>query len=428
MTLSKAGNSLRNELQGGILMKQFGYKNWIVAAIAFSCLCSGCSKPIETGDAKKQIKSDLDNTSIWIDENDVSDTSLNKSSENQDAALEIDVEDILASSESEKEKEESQDPSNSPVTSPISLGTANISNGGFATGDSQYSYYVVHPDKSTLSIRKEHRPTGQTEMIYTSPESANPLLDCLNLAGNALFFRQRVPNSDEYTIEKITVSGEDQKTVLQGHISNVTAYGNYLFYSKDGDILRSDLNGENEIELYVSDESSMDANPAFCIANDRIYFADPTDFAKGGMFFGRLISMDLNGGAFFDMGTPVTVCNKELFFSDGEFLYFYGNTEEGGAAYYRCNLDGTGLELVGKACPCSRNHVDGNDIIADTYELYRQNGPDGFTLIYSGFMDMGKTCIVGDEIYFMETDATKYESGTVTKRINMNSPKEDILD
>ena len=68
-------------------MKQFGYKNWIVAAIAFSCLCSGCSKPIETGDAKKQIKSDLDNTSIWIDENDVSDTSLNKSSENQDAAL-----------------------------------------------------------------------------------------------------------------------------------------------------------------------------------------------------------------------------------------------------------------------------------------------------------------------------------------------------
>ena len=413
-------------------MKQFGYRNWIVAALALSLMCSGCTKAAETGAPAKQIKSDINNTSLWIDENDVSDTSLNKPSDDKDAYLDIDVDEIIAASESEAEKEkesEKDDPdtSDDPVTSQINLGAANITNGGFATGDSQYSYYVAHPDKETLSIMKEHRPTGQTEMIYTSPESENPLVDCLNLAGNALFFRQRVPGSDEYTIEKITVSGEDQKTIAQGHISNVTSYGDYLFYSKDGDILRSDLDGGNEKELFVSDQSSMDGNPAFCITNDRVYFADPTNFAKGGMYFGWLISMDLDGGTFYDMGTPVEVCNKELFFSDGESLYFYGKTKDDGAAYYKCNLDGTGLELDRKASPCSRNYVDGNDFVADTYELYRQNGPDGYVLIYSGFMDMGKTCIVGDEIYFMDTDATKYESGTVTKRINLNSPKEDVL-
>ena len=405
-------------------MKQFGYKNWIVAVLAFALLCSGCTKPAETGVAKKQIRSDANKAATWIDENDVSDTSLNKSSDKKDPSSDVEDTDIIASSDEDGTK---STPAADPATSPVPLGSANISNGGFATGDSMYSYYVAHPDKSTLSIMKEHRPTGQTEMIYTSPESELPLIDCLNLAGNALFFRERVPDSDEYTIEKITVSGEDQKTVLQGHISNVTAYGNYLFYSKDGDIFRCDLDGENEKELYVSDQSSMDANPAFCIENDRIYFADPTNFAKGGMYFGWLISMDLDGESFFDMGTPVEVCNKELFYSDGEYLYFYGNTEEDGSAYYKCKLDGTSLELDAKACPVSRNHIEGNDFIADTYELYRQNGSDGFTLIYSGFMDLGKICIVGDEIYFTDTDATKYESGTVTKRIHLNSPKEDIL-
>ena len=42
-------------------------------------------------------------------------------------------------------------------------------------------------------------------------------------------------------------------------------------------------------------------------------------------------------------------------------------------------------------------------------------------------MDQGRICIVGNEIYFMETDATKYDSGTVTKRIHTDNAKEEIL-
>jgi len=418
-------------------MKKLEYRNLIITMIACSFLLSACSKPSETTKARKKVSSDQESSSTVEEEEDEKEEKgeEGEGEEKDPSDHTLDVSDPDSSSSdtsASSDTDGAKNTSNTPIVvsgSPIELGAANISNGGFATGDSLFSYYVTHPEKNQCAIVRENHATGQTDELYRTSPKTNPVLDCLNLEGDFLFFRENLTDPGQFALTKLDLTIGESERLTGGVIGKVLVYKHNLYFSKDGSLIRTDLNGENELEIFVPETSTIIPNVNFCIANDRVYFTDPAKFANGGIFFGSIAYTDINARmtTVLDDGSGVEASSEDLFYTDGDFLYFYGSPKDGEMGYYRCDMEGAGLELINKAAPYSRNFSDGASYIANDYELYLDKDGNGFNLFYTGNMDQGRICIVGNEIYFMETDATKYDSGTVAKRIHTDNAKEEIL-
>lgn len=407
-------------------MKQLEYKRLIIACIAFSLLLSACGKDNET----QSTKNSSTGSEISFISDEASDTADDsKSTGDEKPEPSDDKSDPSGESSEDPSDASAADPSDSsdhPVTAQVSLGAANLANGGFATGDKKYIYYVSHTTDGRCSIYQEDRVSGSRQQVYLSVPKDTVILDSLNLVGDTLFFRENQSESGTFMIVKLYLSDLDYEILDDADITGLTVYDDHIYYSKDSCLVRCDLDGKNKEVLFESDHSAMEARITFCIANDKIYFIDPETFATGGMFFGTIFSIDPDGKHQNEVTSDVQACNEEIFFSDGETLFFYGNTEKDGNAYFSCGLDGSGLTLEQKASPCSRNVVDGKVYQANDFELYENRG-SGFELIYTGNMDMGRIVIIDDDIYFTDTDATAYKAGVAIKRLSLSSNKETTL-
>ncbi|MBR5975015.1 MAG: DUF5050 domain-containing protein [Clostridiales bacterium] len=442
-------------------MKKIEYRKSLVMLVALACLCTACGEDNETTKGKKDKAADAD-ISVTVEDSDdgeegsgEDDNGESTDGENgggaagngatsgsddpasdpsTDHVTEViddpDAQEDPSDPSAKKDPSDNQsDPSGSatvPATEPSYLGAGNLANGGFATGDGKCNYYVIHPEDGVLAIVKETRATGSRVEIYRTSYKPGVVLDSLTLSGDALYFRENALDGEIFGIQKMDLSSGELECVTDGEISGITVCGDSLYFCRGSALVKCDLDGFNERVLFESNHSAMTAKVAFCISGGRIYFADPANFATGGMFFGRLCSMDLDGKDHAEIPAEVDACNDEIFFSDGERLFFYGNTDSDGSGYYSCKLDGSDLQLTAKASPTSRNISEDVDVVATPDELYVDKDGNGHELLYNGNIRMGRIVIVGDEIYFMGPDDTN-RSTNVTKRIKIDGSDEAVL-
>lgn len=380
-------------------MKQNAYTKLIVTMIAISCLCCACTRgPAEAQDLESEViesstLDDEDNLSKITTEESVSDTEtwLSESSEETDAIVSSD---------------DAQDPATplTPSSDNGKLGAANVSNGAFATGDGKYAYYTTQPSADRAAIVQEDRTTGTSGQVYLTVPKTNPAIDYLCVSGDNLFFRESLEDRESYDIVKVNLIDGNFEVIASGEIDSLSLFKDRLYFSESCSLVSVDLNGENKEVLYKSGNDATPAKIAYCFSGGKIFFGAPGEYDKEGYFFGKLYSMDLDGSNQTKISVKADVCNNGVFMTDGDSLYFFGNSESDGVGLYTCRLDGSELTPMEKDMPRSMNFISGKYFMATNQELYMKKDASGYQLIDSAEYRWAKICIVGDDIYYISQD------------------------
>ena len=395
-------------------MKQFTYTKWIVAALAISLFCCSCAKD-KDGDATTRSKKPT--AEITSDE---------PSSDTQTwFSTPSDQSDDLADPDNQVENLSNKE--NQGCDSGA-LGTANMSNGGFATGDDQSLYYVTYISKERISIVKEDRSSGTKTPVYTTAPKDEPIVDSLNVVGDTLYFRENQSEKESFILVKLNLKDDSIEVLNDAEIASFTVYKDHLYYAENNDLVRTDLDGKNKTVLYSSEHSVVPSKIAYCFTDNKIFFATTGESEKDGFFFGKLCSMDPDGNNRKEIPIDADVCNSEVFMSDGEMLYFYGNSEKDGMGIYSCRLDGSELTKGDISTPRSMNFIAGRYVMATDAEIFLKKDSTGYELIESGNIRWAKIVIVGNDLYYYNYDAKDENSVPVMTRTSILGGKTENLE
>lgn len=402
-------------------MKQFRYTKLIVAMLAFSFFCCACTNDKDTDStrSKKSSREEISSTLGKEDtdlKNDIIDDTTSDtqtwvstpSDQADDTTVADPTDDILNLSTPQ-----------APETDHSTLGTGNISNGGFATGDAENVYYVTFPTEDKITIVKEDRATGTKTPVYTTAPKTSPVVDSLNIVGDTLYFRENQSEKESFIIVKKDLKTEDFEVIDEGEIDSFSVYNGHLYYSDACDLVRSDLDGQNKTVLYDSEGSAVPAKIAYTFVGDQIFFATPAEYDKDGYFFGKLCSMDLDGKGLKEIPVDVDICNSEFFMYDGESLFFYGTTEKDGMCTYSCKLDGSDLTSGDPGLPRSMNFYGGKYIIANDQEIFLKKDSSGYELFDSGHIRWAKIVLIGNDLYYIDYDEAKTDTLPVMTRVSL---------
>ena len=201
------------------------------------------------------------------------------------------------------------------------LGYGNSCNGSLATGNSEYHFFVVHPEAHIIAIEMEKLSTGESYFIY-SPKPVKDheqSIDMLTLYDHYLYFRE-----DMSEIKRIDLLDFSISEIAEGAFSRMIVYDDSLFLGEESTIVRYDLDGSNRTVLFTAKFADHPVDIAFCINDDKILFSDPQHEREDGLVYGSLFSMDLDGKNRKEILPDVIAGNDDVFFSDGENIYFYG--------------------------------------------------------------------------------------------------------
>ena len=214
---------------------------------------------------------------------------------------------------------------------PGQLGAGNVNNGGFATGNEDYQFYVVHPQKHFATIAMEDSKTLDEYYVYeiTPQQDADNSIDSLILDGDQLYFRENCS-----VVKRLDLNDHSVTKILEGEVRLLTLYQDMLYYAEGGSIKRSDLDGKNEEVLFESQTFGDAGNVPFCISGTMIYFSEPVKMTEEGIFYGKLCSMELDGSHKTELAVNAKVRHNDALITDGERLYFDGRTPfEDGTEY-----------------------------------------------------------------------------------------------
>ena len=227
---------------------------------------------------------------------------------------------------------------------PGQLGAGNMNNGGYATGNEDFQFYVVHPERHISAIAMEDCSTKEEYYVYqvTPRPDAENSLDSLILDGDDLYFRE---NSS--VVKKLNLQDHKLTTVLEGEVHLLTLHQEKLYYSLEGSIRRADPDGSNEEVLFESKVQDGPVNVSFCIFGAKIYFCDPQEKSDDGTFYGKLFVMNLDGSDKTEIPHEADVRNNDTLITDGGRLYFIGRTYYDDGTEYNgplsVKVDGTDL-------------------------------------------------------------------------------------
>ncbi|MBO4650610.1 MAG: hypothetical protein J5653_05400, partial [Clostridiales bacterium] len=176
-------------------MKRNAYNTTLLALVAFCCLCSAC-----TGDPSPATESEKETTEASItieDEDDIISESSSDESDNNALPSVEDPTDAMIDPAVDVTPSDA-DPLQNPMTDPSKLGSGNIANGGFATADEKYVYFVAHTSSERYSIYREDKATGEKTQVYQTVPKDSPSIDCMNVVDNTLIFRENQSESRTY--------------------------------------------------------------------------------------------------------------------------------------------------------------------------------------------------------------------------------------
>ncbi len=395
-------------------MKNKGNNNsskLIIALIAVCCLSTACQKSDDKKNSETTKASETTATTVQSSE-DTTVTTEDTSATTEDTSAT--TEETSASTEDTKATtEETSATSDETPAKDVTLGFGNITNDGLATGNSKYTFYTYHPTANTVTLVQEDNASGEKKDLYTTSS-----IDSMNLLGDALYFRE-----ESSAVTKLSLADGATKKIYNGQVTNLTAYGDHLYFSENSCLVRCGLDGSNKEELFKAEHSSMPADVAFSIVNDTIYFVNPTDFATGGSFFGKVFSMDLDGKNQKDFPSGVSASNGELFFTDGEWLFFYGSSEDQSVfGYLGCKLDGSDFRHINRYSPSSINSANGKLFLSTSDGLNVLDKDMNPTQIFDEKIgNSARFSIVGENIYFMD------ETNTATLRVSLDGKNKTVL-
>ena len=395
------------------------------AALASGIVLSACGKSTDNRRSKK--KSKIDVVSSEKEEEDIDVTEDEEGSAPQ--IVELDHFDPIDLKLSDAQKNLNYTPTKLEDGTevpdcgrlPDQLGAGNATNGGYAVGNEDYQYYVVHFDKHITSIVMEDCKTKEEYFIYqiTPGPDVKNTLDSLILDGDDLYFRE-----NDSVVRKLNLTDHKLTTVLEGEVHLLTLYQDKLYYSLDGSIRRADRDGSNEEVLFESQVKDGPVNVSFCIFGTQIFYCDPQERSDDGPYYGKLCVMNLDGSDPAEIPTEATVRNNDARIAGDGTLYFVGRGAYDDGVEYEgpmsVKVDGSDLFFYEvKDVNAKFNYLNGTlYMLADNrfciiegLNRYQIAGPDsepGSNIAYG-------VCIVGQWFYVM-TENPAFSTGYITER------------
>ena len=304
---------------------------------------------------------------------------------------------------------------------PIPMGLGNASNGGFATANEDYQFFVAHPQKHITTIEMEDSKTGDQYCIYTvkPQKDVESTIDSMILNGDDLYFRE---NSSK--VKKLDLNTHYVETIFEGEAGLLTMYQDMLYFYMDGSIRRMDMDGNNEEVLFTSNNPDGPVNVPFCISGGTIYYTDPQHAGDDGLYYGKLYSMDLDGNNQVELPIQAKVSNSDTFFSDGEKLYFRGWSNWDDGSDFKGNMsirpDGSDITLYEHEDAAQMNYSNGTLYMIWMDSLWMIDGNNKYEIDcctddLRDTLKLEGVVIVGNWIYAMSSHPM-FRSGYVTSR------------
>ncbi|MBP5185847.1 MAG: DUF5050 domain-containing protein [Clostridiales bacterium] len=305
---------------------------------------------------------------------------------------------------------------------PGQLGAGNANNGGFATGNEDYQFYVVHPQKHFAAIAMEDSKTLDEYYVYeiTPQQDADNSIDSLILDGDQLYFRE---NSS--VVKRLDLNDHSLTKVLEGDVRLLTLYQDMLYFAEEGSIKRTDLDGNNEEVLFETPTFEGAAHVPFCIAGTKIYYSEPVKMTEEGICYGKLCSMELDGSHKTELAVNAKVRNNDALMTDGERLYFDGRTPfDDGTEYagpMSVLLDGSDLFIYHIPDEDAMfNYMDGTLYIFSNGRFSILDGLNHYQIAGVDDDEPGSTSAYGAVIvgkwFYVMTYNPSFQTGYVTER------------
>ena len=290
-------------------------------------------------------------------------------------------------------------------SAPIPHGAGNLANGGIAAESERFSYYIVQPNRHFDTLIREDKDSGKIKSLISTQSVSS-----LNLRGEELYYCA-------YTFigryDPIYDRDEHLYSSRSG-VFHLVVYGDRMYFEEEKALVSCDLQGGDRQVLFEGSDYGI----PFCIVDDRIYFSDPQLMARGGICFGNLCVMELDGSGQTVLFSDAIVEDSYLF-SDGEWLYFEGIYQSAPGVMLRCRPDGSELTELYPYGGNSFNFFDGKLYRGDSSGLFFLNEAMEWEELFSGhFSDIS---FVGDRLY--------YHDGPKTMRLALvGSTPQELLD
>ncbi len=272
------------------------------------------------------------------------------------------------------------------------IGSGNISNGGFATGNQKYTFYVSKNSMGESILWMQNNDSEEVKRIHSSTCA----VDRLTLAGEFLFYRSVEPNQTGYdiTISRYSFDKDGTEIIYSYHsfsqngLDFVTIWDSSIFFSEEFRVLKCDLDGSNQTLLYESETRNRGVSSMpICVTKDKVLFVEPAYFVHGGSYFGEVYSMNHDGSNLTALG--VQSDSESNFFADGTWLYYMSS---------RCKLDGSEVETL---CDYTTQiNCLNDDVFYGDYDKICLLGEDTNATISTSGNWIGGFVIVGDRIFF----------------------------
>lgn len=402
-------------------MKHSKITGLLAVMVAATCFMqTACGKASKTKSAQKEAS----DTEIPPSVSETSDAaSISQETTNRVVDLNLsDLQKDMATAPTDSRKEEPSEGNGKDQGSPSG---ENASIGALAAANDKFTYCVVHYDKSTVSIQEENNRTHEAKLVYSaSPKKGiDHRIDSLLTAENYLFFRE-----SENWVKRLDLSSYSVEDVLEGKIERLMYYDGHLYFEEDSSIRRSDLDGKNEEVLFTASKAADHIRVPFCIMGGTIYFTDPVEPCEDGFYYGKLLSMDVDGKNRQEHDIGASVGNYIPMLSDGERIIFRGSSVyDDGTPYLgfiACRPDGSDEFF----------YEGGSDEILYCFDgkLYKNEkntmlAVDGYSTTFimegAGFeapSTITDFAAVGDWFYVMG-ESSQYRTGAVTVKIYLPS-------
>lgn len=283
--------------------------------------------------------------------------------------------------------------------------SGNLANGGFVAEFDDGIFYILktggkEPDNQQYTLYRLNNTTGKSVEIASAY-----YMDSINVAGNYVYYRYGNKNDSHSYLCKMNVDGTEKTNIISDWFYSPVVIDDWIYFAQLGSISRCKTDGSSKQNIVTYNDDTI---TTFCIVGNQLYYVEPIQFATGGFYHGPIHKINLDGSL--DIVIVKDYVSNERLMSNGELLFF----DDSSTKYM--SLDGNQIKEVTGYYMLGIN-ADKENIYSNHEGLHSIDLSSNKSTTIVSDVSPNSIFIVGDWLYYLDTDYTKYFAGTALFKV-----------
>lgn len=281
----------------------------------------------------------------------------------------------------------------------------NLENGGLIAEFDGGIFYILEtggkePNNQQCTLYCLNNATGKSVEIASAY-----YMDSINISGNHVYYRYGNKNDSNSYLCKMNINGIGKTNIISDWFYSPVVIDDWVYFAQLGSISRCKTDGSNKQTIVTYND---DIITAFCIVGNQLYYVEPIQFATGGFYYGPIHKINLDGSS--DIVIVKDYVSNERLMSNGELLFFNDSSTK------YMNLDGNQIKEVTGYYMLGIN-ADKENIYSNHEGLCSIDLSSNKSTTIVPDVSPNSIFIIGDWIYYFDTDYTKYFTGTALFKV-----------